>query len=103
MSEKLDSNNELLDDRTELLVVLIVARHAVDLVIAKLVGGSTSTVSRVFISFEHNQDTKPGVKKESGIHCTKRQSNSFTLSPYMSKNSFSPFFKQSYAKPLLLN
>ena len=50
--EKLDSNNKLLDDRTELLVALTVTRHAVDLVImAKLVGGSSSTISRVFVAW----------------------------------------------------
>ena len=50
--EKLDSNNELLDDKTELLVALTVARHAVDLVImAKLFYGSSSTISRVFIAW----------------------------------------------------
>lgn len=50
--EKLDSNNKLLDDRTELLVALTIARHAVDLVImAKLVGGSSSTISRVFVAW----------------------------------------------------
>ena len=50
--EKLDSNNKLLDSRTELLVTLTVARHAVDLVImAKLVGGSSSTISRVFVAW----------------------------------------------------
>ena len=50
--EKLDSNNKLLDDRTELLVALTVARHAVDLVImAKLVSGSSSTISRVFVAW----------------------------------------------------
>ena len=49
--EKLDSHNKLLDNRTELLVTLTVARHAVDLVImAKLVGGSSSTISRVFVA-----------------------------------------------------
>ena len=31
--EKFDLNNKLLDDRTELLVALTVARHAMDLVI----------------------------------------------------------------------
>ena len=50
--EKLDSNNKLLDDRTELLVALTIARHAVNLVImAKLVGGSSSTISRVFVAW----------------------------------------------------
>lgn len=50
--EKLDSHNKLLDNRTELLVTLTVARHAVDLVImAKLVGGSSSTISRVFVAW----------------------------------------------------
>ena len=50
--EKLDSNNRLLYDRTELLVALTVGRHAVDLVImAKLVGGSSSNISRVFVAW----------------------------------------------------
>ena len=50
--EKIDSNNKLLDDRTELLVALTVARRAVDLAImAKLVGGSSSTISRVFVAW----------------------------------------------------
>ena len=50
--EKLDSNNKLLDDRTELLVPLTVARHAVNLIImAKLVGGSFSTISRMFVAW----------------------------------------------------
>ena len=50
--EKFKSNNKLLDQRTELLVTLTVARHAVDLVImAKLVGGSPSTISRVFVAW----------------------------------------------------
>lgn len=50
--EKFKSNNKLLDHRTELLVTLTVARHAVDLAImAKLVGGSPSTISRVFVAW----------------------------------------------------
>lgn len=50
--EKIDSHNKLLDSKTELLVTLTVARHAVDLVImAKLVGGSSSTISRVFVAW----------------------------------------------------
>ena len=45
-----------------------------------------------FLSFEHNQDIQSNAK---GIGQAKRQSNSFTLSPHMSKNSFSLCFKQS--------
>lgn len=49
--EKLDSNNKLLDGGTELLVARTVTRHVVDLVImAKLIGGSSSTISRVFVA-----------------------------------------------------
>lgn len=49
--KNLHTNDKLLDDRTELLVALTVARHTVDLVIvAKLVGGSSSTISRVFVA-----------------------------------------------------
>ena len=49
--EKLDSNNKLLDGGTELLVARTVTRHAVDLVImAKLIGGSSSIISRVFVA-----------------------------------------------------
>ena len=47
-----NSNNKLMDHKTELLVTLTVARHAVDLAImAKLVGGSPSTISRVFVAW----------------------------------------------------
>ena len=50
--EKLDSNNKLLDDRTELLVALTVARYVVDLVImAKLLVGISNTISRVFVAW----------------------------------------------------
>ena len=50
--KKFKSNNKLLDQITELLVTLTVARHVVDLVImAQLVGGSPSTISRVFVAW----------------------------------------------------
>ena len=45
-----------------------------------------------FLSFEHNQDIQSNAK---GIRQAKRQSNSFTLSPHISKNSFPLCFKQS--------
>ena len=50
--EKFKSNNKLLDHRTKLLVTFTVARRVVDLaIIAKLVGGSPSTISRVFLAW----------------------------------------------------
>lgn len=50
--DKLDLNNKLLDEQSELLVVLTIARHAIDLgVMVKLVGGSSSTMSRIFVAW----------------------------------------------------
>ena len=50
--ERRNLNNKLMNHKTELLVTLTVARHAVDLAImAKLVGGSSSTISRVFVAW----------------------------------------------------
>ena len=49
---KFKSNNKLYDQRTELLVTPTVGRHAVDLVImAKLLGCSPSTISRLFVTW----------------------------------------------------
>lgn len=50
--KKKNTNNKLLDEKTELLVALTIARHAIDLgVVAKLVGGSASTMSRIFVAW----------------------------------------------------